>query len=75
MGITGVGKSSLINYLAGEELAEAGISSQAGGLTRGIHKYSISINSQPCNVFDSEGLETSHSEYWKDMMEQDILVN
>ena len=73
MGITGVGKSSLINYLAGEELAEAGISSQAGGLTRGIHKYSISINSQPCNVFDSEGLETSHSEYWKDMMEQELL--
>jgi GTP-binding protein EngB required for normal cell division len=73
MGMTGVGKSSLINYLAGEELAEAGISSQAGGLTRGIHKYSISINSQPCNVFDSEGLETSHSEYWKDMMEQELL--
>ena len=71
--MTGVGKSSLINYLAGEELAEAGISSQAGGLTRGIHKYSISINSQPCNVFDSEGLETSHAEFWQAMMEQELL--
>ena len=73
MGITGVGKSSLINYLAGEELAEAGISSQAGGLTRGIHKYPISINGQPCNVFDSEGLETSHAEYWQNMMEHELL--
>ncbi len=73
MGLTGVGKSSLINYLAGEVLAEAGISSHVGGLTRGIHKYQIKIKNQACNVFDSEGLETSHAEYWQNMMEQELL--
>lgn len=75
MGITGVGKSSLINYLAGEELAEAGISSHAGGMTRGIHKYPIIINGQQCNVFDSEGLETSHAEYWKNLMDNELLYD
>ena len=44
LGQTGVGKSSLLNYIAGKELAEAGISSHIGGITRGINKYSVDIN-------------------------------
>ena len=57
LGQTGVGKSSLLNYIAGKELAEAGISSHIGGITRGINKYSVDINGQMCEVSDSEGLE------------------
>ena len=73
MGLTGVGKSSLINYLADEELAEAGISSGAGGLTRGIHTYPIVIKGQKCMVSDSEGLEASHSSFWQQLMEKELL--
>ena len=73
LGITGVGKSALINYLAGEEIAQSGISSRAGGITHGINRYSIKINNQACNVFDSEGLEVSHADYWKKMISNELL--
>lgn len=73
MGMTGVGKSSLINYLAGENLAEAGIGYGSGGLTRGIHKYPIFLNGQSCLVSDSEGLETGKSEFWKNLMENELF--
>ena len=73
MGLTGVGKSSLINYLAGNNLAETGITSSSGGLTRGIHKYPVIINGQKCIVSDTEGLETSHSDFWKNLMGKELL--
>lgn len=74
MGLTGVGKSSLINYLAGETVADAGITSGTGGLTRGIHKYPININGQHCMVSDTEGLESSHSKFWQNLMEKELLA-
>ncbi len=70
MGMSGVGKSSLLNYLAGEKLAEAGIPAASGGLTRGIKKYNITIRNQECSVSDSEGFENSaeHNEYWNKLI-------
>lgn len=73
MGLTGVGKSSLINYLADKELAEAGFASGSGGLTRGIHSYPMVIKGQNCMVSDSEGLEASHSAFWQQMMDNELL--
>lgn len=75
MGMTGVGKSSLLNYLAGEKLAEAGIPAGSGGLTRGIKKYSITIKNQECFVFDSEGYEnsTDHIAYCNRLIEKIIF--
>ena len=73
LGQTGVGKSSLLNYIAGKELAEAGISSHIGGITRGINKYSVDINGQMCEVSDSEGLELSHSEYWLKLLNKELF--
>ena len=73
MGLTGVGKSSLINYLADKELAEAGFASGSGGLTRGIHSYPMVIKGQNCMVSDSEGLEASHSAFWQKMMDNELL--
>lgn len=73
MGLTGVGKSSLINYLADKELAEAGLVSGSGGLTRGLHTYPMTIKGQNCMVSDSEGLEASHSAFWQQMMDKELL--
>ena len=73
LGQTGVGKSSLLNYIAGKELAEAGISSHIGGITRGINKYSVDINGQMCEISDSEGLELSHSEYWLKLFNKELF--
>lgn len=73
LGQTGVGKSSLLNYIAGKELAEAGISSHLGGITRGINKYTVEINGQMCEVSDSEGLELAHSEYWQKLLNKELF--
>lgn len=73
LGQTGVGKSSLLNYIAGKELAKAGISSHIGGITRGINKYSVDINGQMCEVSDSEGLELSHSDYWLKLLNKELF--
>lgn len=75
IGQTGVGKSSLINYLAGDKIAEAGIPKKTGGLTRGFHSYPIEINGQECNVTDSEGLETSHEKHWLNLMDNVLWNN
>lgn len=75
LGQTGVGKSSLLNYLAGKELAEAGITSGVGGLTRGINKYPLNINGQDCVVSDSEGLETANSDFWVNLIEKNLFAN
>lgn len=75
LGQTGVGKSSLLNYIAGKELAESGISSNLGGVTRGINKYPIEINGQMCEVSDSEGLELAHSEYWLKLLNKELFKN
>lgn len=64
----------MINYLAGETVADAGITSGTGGLTRGIHKYPININGQHCVVSDTEGLESSHSKFWQNLMKKELLV-
>ena len=62
IGKTGVGKSALVNYLAGRDVAESGLSGTSGGLTKGIKKYPITINDIECMVTDSEGLEAGTKE-------------
>ena len=73
MGITGVGKSALVNYLAGETVAESGITNTFGGLTRGIIKYPITINNQESLVADTEGLEATHAEEWYKIIDEALL--
>ena len=75
LGQTGVGKSSLLNYIAGKELAESGVSSHLGGITRGINKYTTELNGQMCEVSDSEGLELTHSDYWLNLLNEELFKN
>ena len=72
LGKTGVGKSALLNYLAGERLAESGIATSSGGITRGINRYPIRINGHDCMVADSEGLETGDYDTWKKIIDVEL---
>ena len=74
LGKTGVGKSALLNYLAGKELAESGISHKSGGITRGINIYPFKINGCECLVSDSEGLETGVNDFadWDNIIKDEL---
>lgn len=74
LGKTGVGKSALLNYLAGKTLAESGVPETGGGLTRGIHKYPIAINGYNCIVADSEGLEAGASKEWNNIIDNALMT-
>lgn len=73
MGKTGVGKSALLNYFAGKELAESGMSS--GGMTRGIKKYNVKINDYNHCIADTEGLEAGNDKYWFKLMDDELGLN
>jgi tRNA modification GTPase len=54
-----VGKSSLLNRLAGEELA---LVSNIPGTTRDVIRQSIQIHGVPLHIMDTAGLRVSHDE-------------
>ncbi|KAI6044693.1 P-loop containing nucleoside triphosphate hydrolase protein [Pisolithus marmoratus] len=54
-GETGVGKSSVINLIAGESLAK--VSADVDGCTMASTKYTIHVDSQSYAVYDTVGLE------------------
>ena len=63
IGQTGVGKSSLINYLFDKpELAETG---SGKPVTKpGFHKYNKSINGKKITIYDSFGIEPGKTMQW-----------
>ena len=62
VGQTGVGKSSLINYLYGDKVAPTGTGEP---VTMGFEPYRFNINELPVSLFDSKGLEVDDYEPWK----------
>lgn len=54
-----VGKSSLLNYLAGEELA---LVSDIPGTTRDVIRHAIQLQGVPVYLMDTAGLRTTHDE-------------
>lgn len=63
-GRTGVGKSSLINYIAGRQVAEIGVGRPK--TTRDdITSYEMTCRGVPIRLFDSWGIEADKTEDWK----------
>jgi tRNA U34 5-carboxymethylaminomethyl modifying GTPase MnmE/TrmE len=72
LGKTGVGKSSLINYLLGENRRVAGTGKPQTG--RGLHKEPIELMGVQGTLFDSWGLEPDKSEEWKAELQKELAV-
>ena len=62
IGQTGVGKSSLINYLFGSEVAKSGIGRPV--TTNGFHEINHKIKDMSVKIYDSWGLEVGKEEQW-----------
>ena len=72
LGKTGVGKSSLLNYLAGEDLAKAGTGRPVTG--EGLYPFMTTFgNRQRVQVFDSWGLEAGKDKSWEALIKRSLV--
>ena len=62
VGQTGVGKSTLINYLYGQKIANVGIGKPV--TKNGFHPIDFEINGLAVTLFDSWGLEVGKMDQW-----------
>ncbi|WP_228199819.1 MULTISPECIES: GTPase [Acinetobacter] len=62
IGQTGVGKSSLINYLFGDKVAKSGVGRPV--TTNGFHEINHKIKDMQVKIYDSWGLEVGKEEQW-----------
>ena len=72
VGITGVGKSSLVNYLFGDKVAETGLGRPV--TRRGFASYEFMIGKLPVKLFDSWGLEIDKLHEWKKSLEKELSL-
>lgn len=63
VGKTGVGKSSLINYLYGDNARETGVGKPV--TQRGFEHVEFSVDGLNLRIYDSWGLEADKSQEWK----------
>jgi predicted GTPase len=72
IGITGVGKSSLVNYLYGEAVAVTGLGRPV--TKRGFERYNLKIGELGVNLFDSWGLEVDKMPEWLKSLDEELLL-
>jgi GTPase SAR1 family protein len=70
IGRTGAGKSALINYLYGDNIAQAGVGEPV--TKRGFHKYNLTWKSIPVNIYDSWGLEVGQAQEWRKILDDEL---
>lgn len=67
MGKTGTGKSTLLNYICGDQLAKTGTGKPVTG--EGLYNYLAVINGQEVMIFDSWGIEAGKVDRWKTLID------
>lgn len=71
IGKSGVGKSSLLNYLFGSKAAESGTGKPV--TDKGIYSYSCnSENGIKLNIYDTWGLEADKADEWKRLILEEV---
>lgn len=70
LGATGAGKSSLLNYLCGKNLAKAGAGKPVTG--DGIFEYDVALNGQAVRIFDSWGIEADNVSKWESIIKEKL---
>jgi predicted GTPase len=72
VGITGVGKSALVNYLFGERVAATGLGRPV--TKRGFASYEFRIGELPVKLFDSWGLEVDKVDEWMKSLNEELSL-
>ena len=72
VGITGAGKSTLVNYIFGDKVAKTGLGRPV--TARGFTSYPYSIGNLPVKIFDSWGLELDKVDDWIDELNQELAI-
>lgn len=71
LGKTGVGKSSLLNYLFGEDQAETGTGKPVTGA--GIYRHpTFPFHDMEITLYDSWGLEPDKGARWREIIEDEV---
>ncbi|MGB1206615.1 MAG: GTPase domain-containing protein [Chitinophagales bacterium] len=70
LGRTGVGKSTLVNYLYGKNEMETGVGESV--TKAGFHPRDTEIEGFPVRIFDSWGLEPGKSEDWLQYLHDEL---
>ena len=72
IGKSGVGKSSFVNYLYGQDVAKTGTGKPQ--TERGFHKYEFALGEEklPTVLYDSWGLEADKYKEWMDRFRQEL---
>jgi len=70
MGKTGTGKSSLLNYICGQDLAKVAAGKPVTG--EGLFPYEVTINDQQIRIFDSWGIEAGKVDRWMTLLEKSL---
>ena len=68
IGKSGIGKSSLLNYLLDKDVAETGSGEPV--TKQGFHLHTCIFNEQKLNIYDSWGIEAGKTEVWMSDFEQ-----
>jgi len=76
LGKSGIGKSSLLNYMLGEPVAAVGIGRPVtGGGDKGpsLHRYQpLRTSAIDITIYDSWGMEADKADQWKSIIEAEI---
>ena len=70
VGQTGVGKSTLLNYLFGEQVAKTGIGKPV--TERGFSSWETFLGDLPIRLFDSWGLEANKAQEWMALLDREL---